>query len=105
MRAEFDTKQFSYVAILYVVKFNSHIICVEVVRCVLRVEFCLDRAHKYLQDGVIRTLSPWGVIHTLRGGMRSSLLAHLYQLNAAIIRFLRSREDIPPAPICLYKAH
>jgi hypothetical protein len=53
MRAEFDTKPFRYVAMLYVVKFNSNGMCVDVVRCVLRVEFCLDRAHKCFQDGVI----------------------------------------------------
>jgi hypothetical protein len=35
MRVEFDTKQFRYVAMVYVVKFNSNVMCVEVVGCVL----------------------------------------------------------------------
>jgi hypothetical protein len=47
MRAKCDTKQFRYVAILYVVKFNSNVMCIEVVSCVLRVEFYFDRGHKY----------------------------------------------------------
>jgi hypothetical protein len=79
--------------------------CVEVVSCVLRVEICLGRAHKYFQDGVISDPVTLGRdSYPGVAGCGRSFFALSPAIMSAIFRFLPSRDDIPPAPICLYKA-